>query len=166
MASAEYNKWYYNTHKEYFKEYRKGYYKTHKDYYKDYYKFWTELNEGQCVYFHINTDGKYIYIGSTNNLKLRQSCHLTGNSNLKMDIDEYMEKYNFEKIMYKDFYKYNLNGADLRYIEKYFKERYGEIIKNDARVDLNKLSKTEDELIEIAEKEKFIDFKLSKYMEE
>lgn len=164
MANAEYNKWYYSTHKNYYENYRKEYYKTHKDYYKEYCKEWIEDNKGDCVYFHMNKDNQYIYVGSTNNIKVRQSAHLTGNSNIKMNIDEYIEKYNFKKIMYKDFSKYDLTQADLKYIEKYFKERYGEIIKSIVLLDLNKLTKSENELIEIAEKEAFKEFDLSRYM--
>lgn len=166
----EYGKKYYREHEDYFREYRKEYnpkyYQEHKEELKEYAKQYHKNHREDVVYFHLDSNGICNYIGSvTRNLKERQSAHMTGNSNLEMDMLEYIEKYDFSDIYYKDFTKYNLNKTDVRFIEKYFKKRFKEKIPSPVYFNKEKLSRSEDELIEIAENEDFQKFDLSKYIQ-
>lgn len=162
----DYNKQYYNNNRGYFLEYFKEYYKNHKNELDKKNKEWRKSNKGDFVYLHIDEDGKALYIGSTSRpLIERQSAHLTGNSNLNMTIEEYIDKYNFSTILYKDFTKYKLNRCDLYFIEGYFKEKFGEIIKNKVpNPKEEELSLRKDELIKIAEKAKLEEFDIDKYL--
>lgn len=163
----EYSKEYYNNNREYYLEYFKEYYKNHKDELDKKNKEWRESNKGDFVYFHLNEDGKVLYTGSTGGRPFieRQSAHLTGNSNLNMTIEEYIDKYNFSAILYKDFTKYELNRYDLYFIEGYFKDKFGEMIKNKVpNPKEEELSKNKDKLIKIAEEVKLEKFDIDKYL--
>lgn len=161
----EYSKEYYNKNREYYLEYFKEYYKNHKDELDKKNKEWRESNKGDFVYFHMSK-AKVLYIGSTSRTLIeRQSAHMTGNSNLNMNVEEYIKKYKFSKILYKDFTRYNLNRCDLYFIEGYFKEKFGEIIKNKVpNPKEEELSKDKDELIKIAEEVELEEFDIDKYL--
>lgn len=161
----EYFKNYYKDNREDFLKRFKEYYKNHKDDLDEKNKEWRESNKGDFVYFHMSK-AKVLYIGSTSRpLIERQSAHLTGNSNLKMNVEEYIKKYKFSKILYKDFSKYGLNRCDLYFIEGYFKEKFGEIIKNKVpNPKEEELSKGKDELIKIAEEVELEEFDIDKYL--
>lgn len=162
----EYSKEYYYNNREYYLEYFKEYYKNHKEDLDKKNKEWRESNKGDFVYFHLNEDGKVLYTGSTSRpLIERMSAHMTGNSNLNMTIEEYIDKYNFSTILYKDFTKYKLNRCDLYFIEGYFKEKFGEIIKNKVpNPKEEELSKGKDELIKIAQEVELEEFDIDKYL--
>lgn len=83
-----------------------------------------------------------------------------------MNIEELIDEYNFSTIIYKDLTKYNLNKAELNFIENYYKDKYNEIISNrKARFSDCNLTRDKDELVSIAENEEFKEFeKLNKYL--
>ncbi|OSA91025.1 UNVERIFIED_ORG: hypothetical protein B2H93_14810 [Clostridium botulinum] len=158
----KYQREYYKNHKEYFKEY----YENHKERILQFNKEWREKYKGDYVYFHMDNLDEILYIGSTSRVMIeRQSLHMNGKSNLKMNEEEYKKKYGFKNILYKDFTKYNLNREDLYYIESYFKDIYEEKIKGKSvRYKIEKLSKKKEELIQIAQLEEFQEFnKLNRY---
>ena len=162
----EYFKNYYKDNREDFLKRFKEYYKNNKEDLDEKNREWREKNKGDFVYFHLNEDGKILYVGSTSRpLNERMSAHMTGNSNLNMTIEEYIDKYNFSTILYKDFTKYKLNRCDLYFIEGYFKEKFGEIIKNKVPNPKDeKLSKSKDELIKIEEEVELEEFDIDKYL--
>lgn len=153
--------------KEKHPDYWKQYYRDHKKQILQTGKQWREDNKGDYIYFHISEDGEILYIGSSGGRPFieRQSLHMNGNSNIKLTINEYVGKYNFSDIIYKDFTNLNLSRQDLYFIEKYFKDRYKEIIDS-RKVHYNKekLTRSEEELIEIAESVEFKEFDIDRYL--
>ena len=153
-----------NKFKEQNPNYWKEYYKSHKEDIKRNTERWVEEHKGMFVYFHISKNSEILYIGKTENLEIRQSAHLTANSHLKMDIEQYIEKYDFCTILYKDFTKYNLNDEDLSFLENWHKENYEEIIKGrNVKYKEELLSKSPEELISLCKLEQMVLFNLDKY---
>ncbi len=165
METREYNRKWRQEHPLYWKEY----YKDHKKEILKNNAKWRENNKADVIYFHISEDGRILYIGSSGQRAVveRQSAHLTGNSNLKMTVEEYIEKYRFSTIMYKDLTRFNLSRHDLYFLESYFKKNHVQVLDgNNVKYKEDELTRSEDELIRIAEQEeyKLFNFDLEKYL--
>lgn len=165
MQRKEYNKKWREEHPDYWKEY----YLDHKDVILKNNADWRENNKKDIIYFHVSEDGEVLYIGSSGERPVieRQSAHLTGNSNLKMTAEEYIEKHKFNKIMYKDLTLFNLSRQDLYCLEKYYKEHYPQVIEgNNVNYKEEGLTRSEEELIKIAEEQEYeiFDFDLERYI--
>lgn len=161
-----YSREYYKNHKEYYQNYYHNYYLENKEHILMNHKLWVEQNSIDSVYCFKNIDGNILYWGSSARFQERISAHCTKNSHLKMSAEEMVSEWFLDKIEYQDFSKYNLNRHDLFWIEKFYKETQEEILKGNAVIcDLNKLSRSEDELFEIINNTKFTIFdKLEKYL--
>ena len=163
----EYAKNHYETHRDYYREYYKNYYKLHREEILSTAEKWREQNKIDSVYFFINDECETLYIGSSGGrLKERMSAHLTNNSNLGLTIEELVNDMKLSKILYKDFTQYNLTRSDLYFIENYYKESceneiLGKIKAPDKHLEI---SKSAEELIEIAENTECLEFKLDKYL--
>ena len=119
-----------------------------------------------AVYFFLTPENKPIYIGSSSRLKERLSAHLTNNSNLELTIEQLVNDYSLKKIVYKDFTEYNLSRNELYFIEDYYKQISKEVLgKIRAFKDEEKLDRSKEELIEIANQVEFKEFeKLDRYL--
>jgi hypothetical protein len=151
--------------------------KTVQEYYQEYYlenkedyvrnrERYNERHDGSYIYFHISEDADVIYIGATSNMGYRQSAHMTNDSNLKMTFEEYQNLYNFSIITYKDFSEYNLNKQDLKFLENFFKQNFGEVRKgNKVHYIKSELSRSVEELEEIAIREEMLLYPINKYLD-
>ena len=159
MEHKERCKKYYEEHKEQLKayarehynsEYHKNYYAENKDRIKENIKRWKENNKGSYVYFMMDSLENYIYIGSTNDLNTRLSCHLTGNSNLKSTYNQLVAEYDLNKIMYKDFSEKNISRLELFYLEYLCKQQYKDKIgKNNINIDFSVLDNDRKEELKV-----------------
>lgn len=160
----EYNKMWREKNPDYFKEY----YKEHRKKILESAKRWREENKGDYVYFYINKDGSNIYIGSTGGRPLveRTSFHLNSHSNLQMSAEDLVNDHYLTCILFKNFNEYKLSREDLYAIEKYYKDEQGSILnKQTIIIHEENLTRSIDELIEIAENTKYEEFKkLEKYL--
>lgn len=163
-------------------EYHHNYYMENKDYWHNYYlntkdkyreskavraKTWRSINSGKYVYFLVDEDGKFVYTGSYFDRPLieRISFHMNGHSNLKMTGKQLQENFGLSVCLFKSFEKYDLNSQDILFIEDYFKKNYSQVLgKNKVNWKEENLSKTQKELIEIAELEPFEEFDIDKYL--
>ncbi|OOM81836.1 hypothetical protein CLPUN_08140 [Clostridium puniceum] len=175
----EYNEYHRNYRKnnpEKFKKYRED----RKDYQHNYYiqnyenirlqqKGYRDNNlKFDAVYFFMFNE-EISYIGSSARFKERMSAHCCGDSNLKMSAEEMVQAKLLNKILYKDFNEYNLNRADLYFIEQYEKDRNcnNEILGKNNKVPYKEenLSRSKEELIKIANEIEFKEFdKLDRYL--
>lgn len=167
MTKKEYSQNYYQENKEYYHDY----YMEHKEKYKDSAmvtaRNWRMLNQGDYVYFLVSEDNEQIYTGSYYSRPLieRISFHMHGHSNLHMTASELEEKFGLSVCLFKNFKKYGLNDHDLMFIEDYFKNKYPQILgKNKVPWKEEKLSKSKEELIQIADSEPFKEFSIDKYL--
>jgi hypothetical protein len=148
------------------KEYYQEYYNENKEDYVRNRERYNERHDGSYIYFHISEDAEVIYIGATSNMGYRQSAHMTNDSNLKMTFEEYQDLYNFSIITYKDFTKYNLNKQDLKFLEHHFKYIYNEVRKgNKVHYLEHELSRSVEELINIAIREEMLLYPIDKYLD-
>ena len=167
---------YYKEHKERYKQYNKEHYS------REYFKLYRKNNEekiekirlkqkkknnGNYIYMLVNSnsDGNnIIYIGSTTDIMNRMSAHLTGSSNIHLNYKELVKKYDLERILYLDFSEYEISRNELYYLEYYLKQKHKEIIDNNVRIDLDKISdKRKKQLENILSKLNFKTFDDSKY---
>ncbi len=151
------------------KEYFKRYYQENKEHCRKLHDDWIEKHKGDFVYFHINEDGKTLYIGSFYSRPLieRQSFHMIGKSNLKINYYDYTNKYNFSEILYKDFSGHNLNVDELHFIENYYIDKYKPKLNkkhNNNESYNNQFNYSKNELIKIAENEELKIFNTDKYL--
>ena len=164
----EYARRSYEKNRDYYREYYKNYYKIHREEILATAKKWREENKIDSVYFFIDSNVQTLYIGSTGGrLKERMSAHLTSNSNLGLTIEELVFDWKLSRILYKDFTQYNLSRNDLYWIENYYKESCEDEIlakMKAPKVDENELSRSVEELIEIAENTEYMEYKLDKYL--
>ncbi|NYC74337.1 hypothetical protein DE167_004903 [Clostridium beijerinckii] len=178
-----YSREYYKEHKEEMNAYSKEYYKNNREYYRNYYKNyrvlhkehmaetqkkWREFNDKRdTVYMFINDLGENIYVGSTTYKGTRLVNHLTGNSNLKLTAEELVSDYNLVGILYKEFTEYNLSREDLYLIENFYLEKQGSILnKKPIVIHEENLTRSKEELIDIAEKVEYKEFdKLERYLD-
>jgi len=163
----ELNNQYKNANKEKLKEYHADYYKLNKEHIRENQKEYRDNNIYlDAVYFFLTPENKPIYIGSSSRLKERLSAHLTNNSNLELTIEQLVNDYSLKKIVYKDFTEYNLSRNELYFIEDYYKQISKEVLgKIRAFKDEEKLDRSKEELIEIANQVEFKEFeKLDRYL--
>lgn len=147
-------------------EYFKEYYENNKEDYVRNRERYNQRHTGSYIYFHISEKAEVLYIGKTNIMGYRQSAHLTKDSNLKMNFEEYQKLYGFSIICYKDFTKYNLNKYDLSFLEHWFKDNYKQIIKgNSVHYIESELSRSAEELIKIANREQMVLYPIDKYLD-
>lgn len=163
----EVNRLYREKNRDRLKTYHQIYYIEHKEHMLLTAKRWREANKGDFVYFYINSEGDNIYVGSTSRpLVERSSFHLLNHSNLNCSAEDLVNDYHLECILFKNFDKYNLSREDLYFIERYYIETTGSIL-NKQKIVINEenLTRSTDELIEIAESTKFEQFnKLDRYL--
>lgn len=182
IKQKEYIKKYKKEHKEEQKEYMKNYYKNNKSYYKTYFQIyylehkehmletarkWREENAKiDTIYMFIDNNENTIYCGSSSRFRERISSHCTSNSNLNMSAEEMVDKYNLEKIIYKDFTQYELSRDDLFFLEFHQKENTKEILKTKkVHVNEENLTRSKENLIDILNQVKWQTFnKLDKYL--
>lgn len=166
---AETKKRWAENNKERLKEYHHNYYLEHKEHMLDNAARWREENvKLDSVYLFLGEEeNEVLYVGSSSRFNERVSAHLTNNSNIDLTIEELVDL-GLTKIIYKDFTKYGLNRTDLFFLEQYYKDQTEEKIKNKRAFKYSweeKLSKSKEDLIKIAEKENFIIFeKLLRYL--
>lgn len=150
------------------KTYHQLYYIEHKEHMLETAKRWREANKGDYVYFYINEDGNNIYIGSTGERPFieRSSFHLNSHSNLKMSAEDLVNDYNLTYILFKDLSEYKLSREDLYLLEKYYIEEQGSILnKKQIVINEENLTRSINELIEIAESTEYKEFKkLDRYL--
>lgn len=120
---------------------------------------------GNYLYVYLDYDNNPIYVGSTSNMKTRQQQQLTGNSNLKMTIHELVEKYYFDRIVYKDFEE--LNRDDLYVIEGMLQKKLKpKITMNDVKLFREGTSISNRELFKIMDNldiREMDEFNISRY---
>jgi hypothetical protein len=120
---------------------------------------------GNYLYTYLSSNNEPIYVGSTSNMNVRQQQQLTGNSNLKMNINELIEKYDFKRIVYKDFEE--LNREDLYVIEGMLQRKSKPKIEmNDVRLFREGTSRSNRELFKIMDNldiEEMDEFNISRY---
>lgn len=120
---------------------------------------------GNYLYLYLDINNKPIYIGSTSNMNTRQQQQLTGNSNLKMDIHKLIEKYDFDRIVYKDFEE--LNRDDLYVIEGMLQKKLKpKITMNDVNLFRDGTSMSNRELFKIIDRldfEEMDEFDIARY---
>lgn len=120
---------------------------------------------GNYLYIYLDINNRPIYIGSTSNMNTRQQQQLTGNSNLKMSIRELIEKYDFDRIIYKDFEK--LNRDDLYVIEGMLQKKLKpKITMNDVKLFRDDTSRSNNELFKIMDRldfEEMDEFDIARY---
>lgn len=164
----EISKRHYENNKEYYREYYKDYYKAHKFEILNTAQKWREEHRIDSVYFFINSNIETLYIGSSGGrLNERMSAHLTNNSNLGLTIEELVFDLKLSKIIYKDFTQYNLNRQDLYWIENFYKESCENEVLGKLKapqVEESELSRSVEELIEIAENTEYTEYKLERYL--
>lgn len=120
---------------------------------------------GNYLYLYLDINNKPIYIGSTSNMNTRQQQQLTGNSNLKMDIHELIEKYDFDRIVYKDLEE--LNRDDLYVIEGMLQKKLKpKITMNDVNLFRDGTSMSNNKLFKIIDRldfEEMDEFDIARY---
>jgi hypothetical protein len=120
---------------------------------------------GNYLYIYLSSNNEPIYVGSTSNMNVRQQQQLTGNSNLKMNINELIEKYDFKRIVYKDFEE--LNREDLYVIDGMLQRKSKPKIEmNDVRLFREGTNRSNRELFKIMDNldiEEMDEFNISRY---
>ena len=159
-------KWVENN-KERIKSYHQLYYLENRHHILSLGKKWREENaKMDTVYFFMN-ENEVLYIGSSHWSEIRLQNHLNNNSNLEYTLEELVDM-GLSKIVFKDFTKYGLNRTELFYLEQYFKDQTGDKLSKISAFkdkDEEKLNRSKEELVEIANQENFIMYeKLVRYL--